>query len=59
MDKMVKETKTKMYKVGSRHTIYLPKDFINDSTFPFRPGEELVITIENNKLIVERPMKKK
>ncbi len=55
---MVKETKTKIYKVGSRHTIYLQKDLISDSAFPFRPDEELVIKIEDDKLIVEKSVKK-
>jgi hypothetical protein len=51
---MTKTTKTKIYKVSSRHTIYLPKDFINDSTFPFIVGEELIARIEDQKIIIEK-----
>lgn len=52
---MAKITKTKIYRVGSRHTIYFPKDFINDSAFPFQVNEELVAKIEGGKIIIERP----
>jgi len=51
---MVKEALTKINKVGSRHTIYLQKALVEDSMFPFKPGELLVIRIEENKLVIER-----
>jgi len=51
---MVKEAKSKIYKVGSRHTIYLQKELVNDSAFPFKPNEELFVRIEDNKLVVEK-----
>ncbi len=51
---MVSETKTKIAKVGSRHTIYLEKAFVEDSNFPFKPNESIIIKIEKNKLIVSR-----
>lgn len=52
---MAKIAKTKIYKVGSRHTLYLPKEFINDSAFPFIPNEELIAIIENEKIIIKKP----
>ena len=51
---MVSQTRTKIAKVGSRHTIYLEKSFIEDSSFPFKPDEYLSIRIDKNKLIVEK-----
>ena len=51
---MTKSTTTKIYKVNSRHTIYLPKDFVNDSTFPFIVGEALTIRIEAQKIVLEK-----
>jgi len=51
---MVKEAKTKINQVGSRHTIYLQKSLVEDSNFPFKPGEPLIIRIEGDRLIVER-----
>jgi hypothetical protein len=51
---MTKTTKTKIYKVNSRHTIYLPKDFVNDSTFPFIVGETLIAKIDGEKITIEK-----
>jgi hypothetical protein len=51
---MAKITKTKIYKVGSRHTIYFSKDFVNDSAFPFQPNEELIARIEGTKIVIEK-----
>jgi hypothetical protein len=51
---MTNITKTKIYKVNSRHTIYLPKDFVSDSTFPFRVGEKLTLRIDGEKIIIEK-----
>jgi hypothetical protein len=51
---MVKEAQTKINKVGSRHTLYLQKNLVEDSQFPFKPGEPLIIKIEGDKLVVER-----
>jgi hypothetical protein len=55
--KMVRQVKTKINKVGSRHTIYLKTDLINDSNFPFQVGESLIVRIEDNALIIERESK--
>ncbi|MCV0372411.1 MAG: hypothetical protein K5793_02525 [Nitrosarchaeum sp.] len=51
---MVSETFSKIAKVGSRHTIYLEKSFVEDSAFPFRPDEPLKIKIEGSKIIISR-----
>jgi hypothetical protein len=51
---MVKEAKTKIYKTDSRHTLYIQKDLVNDSAFPFKPNEELIIKIENDTLVITR-----
>jgi len=51
---VVSQTRTKIVKVGSRHTIYLEKAFVEDSSFPFKPDEYLSIRIDKNRLIVEK-----
>ena len=51
---MVIQTAVKIYKVESRHSIYLPKDFVNDSAFPFKPNEKLIAKIENRKIVIEK-----
>jgi hypothetical protein len=51
---MVKEASTKINKVGSRHTLYLQKSLVEDSQFPFKPGEPLVIRINGDKLVIEK-----
>jgi len=51
---LVRQSETKIHKVDSRHTIYLKTDLVNDSNFPFRIGEALVIKIEGDKLVIEK-----
>lgn len=51
---MVIQTTIKIYKVDSHHSIYLPKDFVSDSAFPFKPKEKLIAKIENKKVVIER-----
>ena len=51
---MVSQSKTKINRVGSRHTIYLRKALVDDSAFPFKVGEPLIVRIEDDKLIIER-----
>ncbi len=51
---MVDHTKVKLYGSKSRHSINLPSDFVRDSAFPFKVGEELLARIENEKVIIER-----
>lgn len=58
---VVSHTRTKLYKVESkstagkptfRHSIFLEKAFVEDSLFPFKPGENLIARIDNNTLII-------
>jgi len=58
MARMVNQTRTKIAKVGSRHTIYLEKAFVEDSAFPFKPDEALTVRIDGKRLIVERGISK-
>ena len=64
MSNMASQTKTKLYKVESksrktgvktyRHSIFLEKAFVEDSLFPFRPGENLIVRIDKDKLIITK-----
>jgi len=51
---MVNHTQTKILKVGSRHTIYLEKAFVEDSAFPLKPNEPLTVKVEGKRLIIEK-----
>lgn len=53
-DYAVKESETKIYESQSRHTLYLKKNFVEDSAFPFKPKEDLVAKIVGDKLIIEK-----
>jgi hypothetical protein len=55
---MVAETKVKIYAVGSRHSINLPSEFVRDSAFPFKPGEELQARISDGQIVIEKPKRK-
>jgi hypothetical protein len=54
---LVRQAKTKINKVGSRHTIYLKTDLVNDSNFPFQEGEILTVKIEGDRLIIQKESK--
>jgi hypothetical protein len=59
---MVAKTKTKLYKVESkskisgtntcRHSIFLEKAFVEDSLFPFKPGDKLTAKIDQDRLVI-------
>ncbi len=61
---MVSYTQTKLYKVESkstttgrptyRHTIFLEKAFVEDSSFPFKPGDNLMVRIDKDRLIITK-----
>jgi hypothetical protein len=51
---MVTRAEAKIHRVGPRHTLYLAKDLVEDSTFPFRTDEDLTVRIEGDALIVDR-----
>src|SRR5207237_7803814 len=44
----------KIHRVGPRHTIYLAKDLVEDSTFPFSANEDLTVRIEGGALIIDK-----
>lgn len=50
---MVRQSESKIHKVGSRHTMYLKADLVNDSNFPFKVGDPLIIKIEGDRLTIE------
>lgn len=51
---MVNKVNVKLYEYKSRHSINLPSDFVRDSSFPFKPGEELIARIEDGKVVIEK-----
>ena len=51
---MVEKAEIKIQQSGSRHTIYLRKDLVNDSAFPFKPNQPLIIRIEGERLVIEK-----
>jgi hypothetical protein len=61
---MASQTKAKLYKVESksaktgvktyRHSIFLEKAFVEDSLFLFKPGENLIVRMDKDRLIVTK-----
>lgn len=61
---MVSHTRTKLYKVESkstttgnntyRHSIFLEKAFVEDSLFPFKAGDNLILNIESDKVVIAK-----
>src|SRR2546427_11094385 len=51
---MVTHAEAKIHRVGPRHTIYLAKDLVEDSTFPFQANEDLTARIEGGALIIDK-----
>lgn len=51
---MTGQANVKIYAVKSRHSINLPSDFVRDSAFPFKVGDELVARIDGEKVVIER-----
>jgi antitoxin component of MazEF toxin-antitoxin module len=39
---------------GSTGVIYIPADVVKDSSFPFKPDQEVIVRINDRKLIIER-----
>jgi hypothetical protein len=62
---MVSQAVTKLLQYqGGRHCIYLRSDLVNDSMFPFRADEQVVVRIDDGRLVIEpaspvKPQKKK
>jgi hypothetical protein len=51
---MTSQANVKIYAVKSRHTINLPGEFVRDSAFPFKVGDELIAKIEGEKVVIEK-----
>jgi len=51
---MVRQAEAKIHRVGPRHTIYLAKDLVEDSTFPFQTDDDLTVRIEGDALIIDK-----
>jgi len=51
---MVKEAASKINRVGPRHTLYLQKDLVEDTAFPFLLNEPLAVRVEGARLVIER-----
>jgi len=51
---MVTQGTTKIIKSGYRHFVYLPKDLVEDSAFPFKPRELLVARIDGDTVVLSR-----
>ena len=49
---MVVEAVTKVRRVGPRHTVYLPKGLVEDSMFPFKVGEKLIVRVNGRMLVL-------
>lgn len=41
-------------KRGRTGLIYIPADVVKDSSFPFKPNEEVIIKIDGKKLVIEK-----
>jgi hypothetical protein len=50
---MVNQARTKMYRSHGRHSLYMPSRLVTDDRFPFKVGDDLMVRIEENHLIVE------
>lgn len=50
---MVRRAKTKIYESRGRHTLYLPKNLIEDSAFPLKVGKSIVASIEERRVVIE------
>jgi len=50
---MVNQARTKIYRSDGRHSLYMPSRLVTDDRFPFKVGDELMVRIEENHLIVE------
>lgn len=51
---MTNQANIKLYGSKSRHSINLPSEFVRDSAFPFKVGDELVARIEEGKVVIEK-----
>lgn len=53
--RMVLKGKGSIYQhVKGKMYVYIPASVRDDSQFPFKPGEKVLVSINNNKLIIEK-----
>jgi hypothetical protein len=50
----VESTSSATGKKTYRHSIFLEKAFVEDSLFPFKPGDDLIVKIEADRLIITK-----
>lgn len=51
---MVSHAVTKLLQYqGGRHCIYLRSDLVNDSMFPFKAQDQVVVRIDDGRLVIE------
>ncbi len=34
--------------------VYIPKEVSSDTSFPFKPGDDVIVKIEGKKLVIEK-----
>lgn len=49
---MTNKTQTKVKKYGNSIVISLPKDFFNDSLFPFELNDEVCLAISEGQVVI-------
>ena len=57
---MARTGKGKVVNRGGKYPkifIYVPMDVVKDSTFPFKVGEDVSVTIDDDRLIIEKTKK--
>ncbi|MCJ7631944.1 hypothetical protein MUP77_06060 [Candidatus Bathyarchaeota archaeon] len=52
--KISQRTVTSKGKRYAQYYIYLPKDLVNDSAFPFKSEDRVVVQIEDERLVIEK-----
>jgi hypothetical protein len=52
---LVSLAKVRIYEYKSRHSINFPSEFVRDSQFPFKIGEELIAKIDGERVVIEKP----
>ena len=45
-------------KIYDKFFVYIPASVAKDSAFPFKPGEEVIVRIEGNRLVIEKKSNK-
>jgi len=56
---MVSEADAKIYETKGKYYLYLRKELVNDSNFPFKPSEALRVKIDGNELVLNKKVGRK